>query len=202
MHLGAINARVLALSLAACLLTGPAAAGDAAVENRLEASIARLELGETAPGEAVEGVVTLRNVGRRAIGIVEATTTCNCTVASVEPRVVEPGGEIRVTVTMAPPDRAATETTAELRVTTTEGQQIRVPVSLRTAASLTATVGKIALHPDGSAVCEATISASDGRPFTILGVAAQSGGAEAVSDSHKVLARVGDGLRALSLIHI
>lgn len=171
MHLGAIIARVLALSLAACALAGPAAADDAGVENRLEVSAAQLDLGEAAPSSVVEGVVTLRNVGRRAIGIVETATTCRCTVASVEPRVVEPGGEIRVAVTLEAPGFAGEERVAEIRLTTSEHQEIVVPVRVRTAPALAVESLEITTLRDGSVACVLEIAALDGALFAMVGAA-------------------------------
>lgn len=171
MHLGAIIARVLALSLAACLLTGPAAAGDdpPAIANRLEVSAALLDLGEVEPSSTVRGSLTLHNIGRRAIGIAATDTSCSCTVASIEPRIAEPGESIRVSIIADAPEGAAEESVATLTLNTTEGQRIEVKVRVTTRAAIVAEVVGVAQLRDGQPACVIEARSLTGEPFLILG---------------------------------
>lgn len=76
----------------------PAAEEGEAAQGPLTASPALLELGEVRQQEERERVFTVRNSSEQMVEILGTDSSCGCAAASVEPRLVPPGGAARVRV--------------------------------------------------------------------------------------------------------
>ena len=76
--------------------------------------------------------LTLRNVGDRPVRILDATSTCGCTVPDLPKTVsIEPGGSFMLAVTGSPPGIGEKQATLKIRTDSPSQELIRVPVVLK-----------------------------------------------------------------------
>ena len=66
---------------------------------KIELEFTRFDFGNVINGEIVEQEVAVKNVGGEDLYVSEVLTTCGCTTASIEPRVIPSGGEATLQVT-------------------------------------------------------------------------------------------------------
>ena len=66
---------------------------------QIELEFTRFDFGDVVNGEIVEQEVSVKNVGGEDLYVSEVLTTCGCTTAAIEPRVIPSGGEATLQVT-------------------------------------------------------------------------------------------------------
>lgn len=87
------------LALAAILLVGlEVGCSDHRGTPRIELPRALYDVGEIRQGEVVMVELPVRNIGRADLHIEAVSTSCGCTEAAIEPRVIARGGEATLSV--------------------------------------------------------------------------------------------------------
>ena len=69
-----------------------------AIPPQLELEFTKYDFGDVVNGEIVEQEVIVKNIGGEDLYISHVLTTCGCTTASLEPRVIPSGGEANLQV--------------------------------------------------------------------------------------------------------
>lgn len=66
---------------------------------QIELEFTGFNFGDVVNGDIVEKAVTVKNIGGEDLYVSEVITTCGCTTAALEPRVIPSGGEAKLNVT-------------------------------------------------------------------------------------------------------
>ncbi len=96
---------------------------------RVKVSPGRLELAVGADGAKPRGGFLLENVGGADLVLGPPATTCTCTVVSIEPKTVPPGGKAVLTVEGRPPGAGRSRVFVRVPVNTQPGT-LELPVDL------------------------------------------------------------------------
>jgi hypothetical protein len=67
---------------------------------RAELTPTHIDLGQVQLESPADASLLLRNVGNERLLIIEIKTSCHCTVAELPTRVIEPGGSLKLKVTL------------------------------------------------------------------------------------------------------
>ncbi len=129
------------------------------------------ELGAVKPGSAHEVQVTLRNTGTEPVEIVEAKSTCKCTVPEALKGAVIPAGGARPFKAVFTAQTAPEHKEARIRLVFRAGAQQPQAAEVVIGADVTMPIRAEPPYVDaqkGVTAGTVRVSAADGRPFRII----------------------------------